>query len=141
MARRTTATGRLVIPPHWPKWKKRCGVTRKGKTCKQWAVTGMPTCKTHGSGGERNRELGQLRYLAWIVTGGPQNMPVEAACRIALAVFAEAVLNQGKGSPLEQMKAAMMITQMIEGGRYQPREEDSVEEEMRSAPSPVDPVG
>lgn len=141
MARRNAATGRLVIPPHWPKWKKPCGVTRKGKTCQLWAVTGMPTCRFHGSGGERNRELGQLRYLAWIVCGGPQDMPVELACRLALAVFAEAVLNRGQGSPLEQMKAAMWITQMLEANNDQAPVGAAPEAEMRSAPSPTDAVG
>ena len=56
----------------------------------QWCVVGMPTCKYHGSGGKKNKELGFLRYLCWVITGGPQNMPVEAACRVALTVFAEA---------------------------------------------------
>lgn len=72
----------------------------------------MPTCRFHGSGGEQNRQIGQLRYLCWIITGGPRNQPVALAARVALAVFCEAVLNQGKGSPETQMKAALWITQL-----------------------------
>lgn len=109
---RSVAEGRLVVPESWPKWKKRCGIVRKGNTCNSWAVTGMPTCKRHGSGGQKNRELGQLRYLCWIITGGPQDMPVELACRVALAVYAEAVLNRGTGSVEQQMKAALWLTQL-----------------------------
>lgn len=80
----------------------------------QWCVVGMPTCKYHGSGGKRNKELGFLRYLCWVITGGPQNMPVEAACRVALTVFAEAVLNKGQGTLTQKMQAATMITQMLD---------------------------
>lgn len=103
------------VPPSWPNWNKVCGVQRrKGRgACKLKCVVGMPTCKFHGSGGQRNKELGQLRYLCWIITGGPQNMPVEHACRIALAVFAEAVLNQGKGTLDQQMKAALVLTKLL----------------------------
>ena len=68
-------------------------------------------------------------------------MPVELACRLALAVFAEAVLNKGQGSPAEQMKAAMWITKMIDSNSDQPPVSEAAEEEMRSAPSPPDVVG
>lgn len=65
-------------------------------------------------------------------------MPVEMACRIALAVFAEAVLNQGKGTLQQQMKAAMWMTKLLErqGDYYA---EADVEE--RSATSPTGVVG
>ena len=74
----------------------------------------MPTCRFHGSGGQRNKELGQLRYLCWIITGGPQDMPVEHACRVAFAVYAEAVLNRGRGTPDQQMKAALVLTRLLD---------------------------
>lgn len=79
------------------------------------AVPGNPRCKFHGSGGQKAREMGQLRYLAWIICGGPQDMPVELACRIALAVYAERVFNQGVGSIDQQMKAALWMTSLLEG--------------------------
>lgn len=115
---RSVAEGRFVTPPHWPKWKLKCGAIRKGKPpCGHWAVVGMPTCKFHGSGGEVNRELGQLRYLCWVITGGPQDMPVKLACRVSLAVFAEAVLNRGTGTPEQQMRAAMWLTTLTDTHR------------------------
>jgi hypothetical protein len=105
------------IPKGWPSWNKTCGAKRRdGKVCMQKAIIGNPRCRFHGSGGAVNKELGQLRYLAWVITGGPQNMPVEFACRIAFAVFAEAVLKQGKGTAQQQMKAAMWLTQLIDRG-------------------------
>lgn len=108
---RTAANGRLIIPESWPKWKLRCHAVKKnGEQCKQWSVTGMPTCKTHGSGGERNRQLGQMRYLAWIIIGGPQTLPVEPYCRVALAAAFEMLVNQGKGSVEQQLKAALWLT-------------------------------
>lgn len=102
-----------MIPPHWPKWKKKCGIVKRGRPpCRNWAVIGMPTCKLHGSGGEKNRKLGQLRYLAWVIIGGPQDMPVKLACEVSLSLFAERILK--KGDPDQQMKAAMWITKMLE---------------------------
>ena len=113
--RRSAAEGRFQVPPGWPTWKKKCGAQRQGrKPCGNWAVVGMPTCRRHGSGGAANAELGQLRYLAWVITGGPQDMPVEHACRIALAVFAEAVLKRGEGSVEQQYKAALWLTQVVD---------------------------
>jgi hypothetical protein len=108
--------GRYQVPPHWPRWRKPCGVsTRSGGTCKAWAVTGMPTCKMHGSGGKKNKELGFLRYLCWIVVGGPKDMPVAHACRVSLAVFAEAVLNKNSVSTeAQRFEAARAITRMID---------------------------
>jgi hypothetical protein len=79
-----------------------------------WAVTGMPTCRKHGSGGKVNRELGMLRYLCWVITGGPQDMPVKLACTVALAVFAEAVLKNGHGTVEQQMRAAMWLTEKLD---------------------------
>lgn len=55
-----------------------------------------------------------LRYMCWVITGGPQNQPVELAASTALAVFTEAVLKNGKGTLAQQMKAAMWITEMID---------------------------
>lgn len=103
------------IPGNWPRWNKICGAKLRGRpgTCRQWAVVGNPRCKFHGSGGEAARMRGQIRYLCWIITGGPQDMPVESAATVALFVFAEAVLNQGKGSVEQQMKAAMWLTSLI----------------------------
>jgi hypothetical protein len=74
----------------------------------------MPTCRFHGSGGEANRSLGQLRYLAWVICGGPQDVPVEAACRIAFAVYAERVLKQGAGTTDQQYKAALWMTNVLD---------------------------
>jgi hypothetical protein len=73
----------------------------------------MPTCKFHGSGGEKNRQLGELRYLAWVVTGGPKNMPVEHACRLALAVFAEMVFKNGDANVNQRYKAAMWLVDKL----------------------------
>lgn len=113
---RLKADGHVQVPESWPKWKLKCGAkTRQGgRPCEKFAIRGMPTCRTHGSGGEANRQLGMLRYLCWIITGGPQNMPVELACRVALAVFAEAVLNRAEGTVDQQMKAAMWLTDLLE---------------------------
>lgn len=105
----------MKVPDSWPRWNKRCGATRSNQRgqCTQWCVPGMPTCKYHGSGGMRNRELGQLRYLCWIVCGGPSDIPVELAARLTLAVYAERVLNNGAGSVDQQMKAALWLTSLI----------------------------
>jgi hypothetical protein len=106
---------KFEIPDNWPSWNKVCGAKRRnGKSCALKAVVGCPRCRFHGSGGQANADLGQLRYLCWVITGGPQNMPVEHACRVALAVFAEAVLKQGKGTPDQQMKAALWLTQALD---------------------------
>lgn len=104
------------VPSDWPKWNKVCGAQRKrgAGTCQLKAVVGCPRCRFHGSGGLRNRDIGELRYLCWVITGGPQNMPVEAACRVALAVYAEAVLNQSKGTLKQQMNAAMWLTSRLD---------------------------
>ncbi len=104
------------IPDHWPKWNKVCGakLRKREGTCRKYAVVGCPRCKYHGSGGVRNKQIGQLRYLAWIICGGPQDIPVEHACTIALAVFTEQVFNQGAGTIDQQMKAAMWMTSLIE---------------------------
>lgn len=112
---RSVAEGRFQVPTNWPAWNKTCGAQRrKGRgTCALKAVVGMPTCRFHGSGGERNRQLGQLRYLAWVICGGPQDMPIEHACRISFAVYAERVLNQGAGTLDQQMKAAMWLTESL----------------------------
>jgi hypothetical protein len=40
-------------------------------------------------------------------------MPIKLAVVTALAVFAEAVLKQGKGSPEMQMKAALWLTESL----------------------------
>lgn len=113
--RRKVSEGRFVIPPHWPSWKKRCGAKKKdGRICGHWAVIGMPTCKFHGSGGTVNARIGQVRYLCWVITGGPKDMPVALACEVALAVFAEAVLKRSEGTVDQQMKAAMWITELLD---------------------------
>lgn len=111
-----TSVEAFHIPPHWPKWGKVCGAKLKKRegTCRRWAVVGNARCKYHGSGGQAAADLGQLRYLAWIITGGPQDMPVEHACRISFAVFAEAVFNQGIGTVDQQMKAAFWLTSLID---------------------------
>lgn len=59
-------------------------------------------------------QQGKLRYLAWIITGGPQNVPVQEACDIALSAFFDQLVKQGKGSASQQMKAALWLTQMLE---------------------------
>jgi hypothetical protein len=112
--RRTAATGRFRIPDDWPKWHVKCPVVRKGKPCKAWAVTGMPTCRMHGSGGERNRQLGLIRYMCWIILGGPKNIPVNLAATTALGVFCEAVMNNSDANPNQQMKAALWLTQALQ---------------------------
>ncbi len=112
--RASVAAGRLNLPPEWPKWKLRCKAAKRGKPCHNWSVRGMPTCRMHGSGGENNRRIGELRYMCWVICGGVQNMPVAQAARVALHVYAEAVLKQGKGTPAQQIKAALWITQMLD---------------------------
>lgn len=74
----------------------------------------MPTCRLHGSGGESNKDLGQLRYMCWVITGCPQDMPVEKAARIALYSFAVAVFDHGVGTVEQKLKAAMWITNIID---------------------------
>jgi len=113
--RRSVAEGRFVVPTNWPKWKVPCGVSRKGRpACKRWAVVGMNTCKFHGSGGARNRELGQLRYLAWVVLGAPENltkhMKIEHITRLSLATFAEYIFSDATPVSTDtQIKAALWL--------------------------------
>lgn len=113
---RSVEEGRFVVPSNWPKWKKLCGakLRKSERKCTRWAVIGMPTCRHHGSGGDENRKLGQLRYLCWIVVGGPQNMPIELACRVALAVFAEMAWKRDDANPELQFKAAQWITKLLD---------------------------
>lgn len=73
----------------------------------------MPRCQIHGCGGERNRKLGELRYLAWIIVGVPADMPVEMACKISLRAFSEALINNGRGTVDQQIKAALFITKLL----------------------------
>ena len=116
--RRTAATGRLHVPKDWPKWQKRCGVVKRGRPpCRSWAVVGMPTCRFHGSGGEVNRQRGQLRYLAWIALGARDNltreMPIELACRVALGMFAEYIFSDNTNVSVDtQVKAALWLIDM-----------------------------
>ena len=113
--RRSVAEGRFVVPTNWPKWKVPCGVSRKGRPpCKRWAVVGMNTCKFHGSGGARNRELGQMRYLAWVVLGAPENltkqMKIEHITRLSLATFAEYIFSDANNVSVDtQIKAALWL--------------------------------
>jgi hypothetical protein len=113
---RLVSDGHWQVSSDWPAWKKVCGAKKHtdGQPCQRWAVRGMPTCRLHGSGGKKNKELGMLRYMCWVITGGPQNQPVQLAAATALAVFAEAVLKQGKGTLAHQMKAAMWITELLD---------------------------
>jgi hypothetical protein len=116
--RRSVATGRFVVPDSWPKWKKQCGVVRRGRPpCRRWAVVGMPTCKYHGSGGELHRQRGQLRYLAWVALGARDNltreMPIELACRVALGMFAEYIFSENTNVSTDtQVKAALWLLDM-----------------------------
>ena len=41
-------------------------------------------------------------------------MPVKVACRIALAVFLDMVGKQGKGTPEQQLKAALWLTSLMD---------------------------
>lgn len=103
-------------PPNgWPSWRKRCGAKRKQGIgpCQAWAVCGMPTCRMHGSGGAKNRELGQLRYLCWIITGGPQDVPIAMACKVALTAYFD-VMIRDNANPMHQMKAALWLTKLID---------------------------
>lgn len=112
---KNVAEGRFVVPSNWPKWSKRCHAKKKnGQPCSKWAVVGMPTCKYHGSGGLNNQLLGELRYLSWIIVGGPQDMPVEKACRVALATFAEYALNNGNATLDQRLRAAMWLTERLD---------------------------
>lgn len=106
----------MEVPSDWPKWSKKCGAKRhhSESLCGGYAVVGMPRCRLHGCGGIRNKRLGEVRYMCWIILGGPQNMPVELACNVALYVFSEAVLKQGKGTAAQQMKAAMWLTGLLD---------------------------
>lgn len=117
MTQRSVEDGRLVIPDHWPKWALKCQAQRRhGRgPCNNWATMGNRTCKFHGSGGEKMRQSGQLRYLAWIITGGCQHdqMGAEPWSRLALATIFEMVLNQGKGTLDQQLKAALWLTEML----------------------------
>ena len=115
MAERSVADGRLEIPSHWPRWKLKCTAHRvNGQPCAQWSVMGMPTCKNHGSGGEKNRQIGQLRYLSWIIVGGPQKgVPVEAYCRVAMGAAFEMLFNKGLGTLDQKLKAAMWLTETL----------------------------
>lgn len=121
MADRSVADGRLVLPAHWPRWAMRCGAKRERDgviiPCRKWAVIGMPTCTFHGSGGETNRNHGQLRYLCWIIIGGPQKgISTEQYCRVALAAAFSELIAQGKGSVDQQLKAALWLTDALSKG-------------------------
>jgi hypothetical protein len=113
--RRSVAEGRFVVPPGWPKWKKQCGVVRRGRPpCRSWAVIGMPTCKFHGSGGARHRQYGQLRYLAWVTLGAPEGLikgaPAEHIVKLALATFAEYIFSDSTPVSTDtQIKAALWL--------------------------------
>jgi hypothetical protein len=118
--KKTVAEGRLVVPPHWPKWKKRCGAKKKGKPdCRSWAVVGMPTCKFHGSGGVAHRARGELRYLAWVALGAREGysreMPIDIACRTSLAMFAEYIFSDERNEADidTQIKAALWLIDVI----------------------------
>lgn len=117
--RRSVAEGRFKVPPNWPSWKVRCTAVKRGRPCRNWAVVGMPTCRFHGSGGEKNRQLGQLRYLAWVTLGAPDNltkqMPVEHAMRLALAMYAEYIFSDKRANDeatvMKQIKAAQWLSE------------------------------
>lgn len=115
MANNTRGVG-FEIPDSWPKWNKVCGAKRRkgAGTCRLKAVIGCKRCRFHGSGGEKAKELGILKYLAWIIVGQNIEMPVEQACTIAFAVFAEAVLKNGAGTVDQQIKAALWMTQALD---------------------------
>ena len=102
------------IPASWPRWNKVCGAKRRnGEPCALHAVIGNARCRFHGGGGRANKELGQIKYLCWIITGA-ENMPVALACKVSFAVFAEAVLKNGAGTPEQQIKAALWLTQLVD---------------------------
>jgi len=54
-----------------------------------------------------------IRYMCWVILGGPQNMPIEIACTTALAVFTQAVFENGKGTTAQMMKAALWLTESM----------------------------
>jgi hypothetical protein len=114
-SQRSVAEGRFVVPRDWPKWKKQCGVVKQGRPpCRSYAVIGMPTCKFHGSGGVRNRQLGQMRYLAWVTLGAPETLikgaPIEHITRLALGTFAEYIFSDKNNVSTDtQIKAALWL--------------------------------
>jgi len=74
----------------------------------------MPTCKFHGSGGVRNRQLGQMRYLAWVTLGAPETLikgaPIEHITRLALGTFAEYIFSDKTNVSTDtQIKAALWL--------------------------------
>ncbi len=78
----------------------------------------MPTCRFHGSGGQRGRDIGTMRYMAWIVLGGPQSggMPAQAVAKLAVATVLEMLWRNGKGSAEQQIKAATWLMDRLGEG-------------------------
>lgn len=61
------------------------------------------------------RQLGQLRYLCWIIVGGAQDnhIPASVYCRVALAAAFNSLIAQGKGTIDQQLKAALWLTDQL----------------------------
>lgn len=61
------------------------------------------------------RQIGQMRYLCWIIVGGAQDnhIPVEAYCRVSLAAAFNALIAQGRGTIDQQLKAALWLTDAL----------------------------
>lgn len=78
----------------------------------------MPTCRRHGSSGQRNAKLGLIRYLAWIIIGCPQDTPVEYARFAAMSAALEMMFNKGLGTPEQRLRAAMWMSEV---GELEPR--------------------
>jgi hypothetical protein len=71
----------------------------------------MPTCVKHGSGGERNKKLGLIRYLAWVICGVPKDTPQTYARSVSIAAALEMMFNHGYGSVEQRLNAAMWLMQ------------------------------
>lgn len=86
----------------------------------------MPTCRFHGSGGVRAKQLGLIRYLCWIIIGGPPDIPSYLAKYATMATVLNALWHEGVGTEHQKLTAAMWlmgveIPEFNEGLKTKPR--------------------
>ena len=107
------------LPPHWPRWNRRCQRTnwRTGLQCKSFACTGADHCRRHGGHGEVSGERAWKRFLLWALLPDAiregLNSPlldheVEAACQI---IATAALTGDAHASDAVRMRAAEWLLQ------------------------------
>lgn len=69
----------------------------------------MPVCRFHGGGGIRNKQLGLIRYLCWIIIGSPEDTPSYLAKYATMATVLHALWYEGKGNEAQKLQAALWL--------------------------------